>query len=70
MVIQIILNDFILLNLSQWEFLGGSVVMTSPSSAGGAGLIPGQEVKILHVSRPKSQKMWIFNNIPQTEKEL
>ena len=48
MVIQIILNDFILLNLSQWEFLGGSVVMTSSSNAGGAGLIPGQEVKILY----------------------
>ena len=70
MVIQIILNDFILLNLSQQEFFGGSVVMASPSNGGGAGLILGQEVKILHASWPKSQKMWILNNIPQTEKEL
>ena len=70
MVIQIILNDFILLNLSQREFLGGSVVMTSPSNTGVAGLIPDQEVKILHASWPKSQKMWILSNIPQTEKEL
>lgn len=52
MVIQIILNDFILLNLSQREFLGGSVVMTSPSNTGVAGLIPDQEVKILHASWP------------------
>ena len=61
---MIILNDFILLNLSQREFLGGSVVMTSPSNGGGAGLILG------HASWPKSQKMWILNNITQTEKEL
>ena len=31
------------------DFPGGPVVKTSPSSAGGAGLIPGQRAKIPHV---------------------
>ena len=29
-----------------WNFLGGPVVNTSPSNAGGTGLIPGQGAKI------------------------
>ena len=33
------------------------MVKTSPSNAGGAGLIPGQGVKILHDSQPKNQNM-------------
>ena len=41
----------------RWVFPGGSVVKTSPSNAGGAGLIPGQGVKILHDSQPKKQNM-------------
>ena len=32
------------------------MVKTSPSNAGGAGLIPGQGAKIPHVSPPKHQK--------------
>ena len=32
------------------------MVKTSPSKAGGAGLIPGQGAKIPHASRPKNQK--------------
>ena len=39
------------------DFSGGSVVKTSPSNAGGAGLIPGQEAKIPHASEPKNQKI-------------
>ena len=38
------------------DFPGGPVVKTSPSNAGGAGLIPGQGAKIPHVSPPKHQK--------------
>ena len=37
------------------EFLGGPVVKTSPSNAGGVGLIPGQGAKTPLASRPKSQ---------------
>ena len=36
---------------SPWQ----SSVMTSPSNAGSVGLIPGQEGKIPHVSKPKKQ---------------
>ena len=39
------------------DFPGGPVVKTSPSNAGGAGLIPGQEAKIPHASEPKNQKI-------------
>ena len=39
------------------DFPGSPVVRTSPSNAGGAGLIPGQGVKIPHASRPKNQNM-------------
>ena len=38
-------------------FPGGPVVKTSPSSAGGAGLIPGQGAKIPHASQPKKTKI-------------
>ena len=34
--------------MPSWDFPGGPVVKTSPSSAGGAGLIPGQGAKIPH----------------------
>ena len=37
------------------DFPGGPVVNTSPSNAGGAGSIPGQEDTIPHVSWPKNQ---------------
>ena len=33
------------------------MVKTSPSNAGGAGLIPGQGAKIPHASGPKNQKI-------------
>ena len=36
------------------DFPGGPVVKTSPSNAGGAGLIPGRGAKVPHVSRPKN----------------
>ena len=45
-----------------WDFPGGPVVKTSPSNAGGAGLIPGWRAKIPHASQPKAQK-----NIKQEE---
>ena len=38
------------------DFPGGPVVKTLPSSAGGVGSIPGQEVKISHASQPKKNK--------------
>ena len=39
------------------DFSGGPVVKTSPSIAGGAGLIPGWGAKIPHASRPKNQNI-------------
>ena len=39
------------------DFPGGAVVKTSPYSAGGAGLIPGQGAKIPHASQPKHQNI-------------
>ena len=48
---------------SAWDFLSGSVVKTSPSNAGGAGLIPGQGGKISHASSPKKLKHKNRNNI-------
>ena len=38
------------------DFPGSPVVETLPSNAGGAGLIPGQECKIPHVSGPTKPK--------------
>ena len=38
------------------DFPGGPGVETSPSNVGGAGLIPGQGVKIPHTSWPKKTK--------------
>ena len=38
-----------------WDFPGGSVVKSSPSSAGGVGSVPGQGTKIPHASWPKNQ---------------
>ena len=39
-----------------WDFPGGPVVRTSPSNAGGVGLIPGGRAKIPHASWPKKRK--------------
>ena len=41
----------------KWDFPGGPVVETSPSNAGGMGLMPGQGAKIPHASWPKNQNM-------------
>ena len=48
----------------EWDIPEGPVVKTLPSNAGGAGLIPGQGLKILHVSQPKNQniKQKQYNN--------
>ena len=61
------------------DFPGGPVVKTSPSSAGGAGLIPGPGAKIPHASRPKNQNIKqkqycnkfnkAFKNGPHTQKK-
>ena len=42
--------------LGDRDFPGGPVVKTSPSKAGGTGLIPGQRAKIPHASQPKQPK--------------
>ena len=47
----------VILNITCWDFPGGPVVKTSPSSAGGAGSIPGQGAKIPHASQPGNQKV-------------
>ena len=39
------------------DFPGSPVVKTSPSNAGGMGLIPGQGAKIPHASCPKNQNI-------------
>ena len=39
------------------DFPGGPVVETSPSSAGGVGLIPGQGARIPHSLQPRSQNI-------------
>ena len=39
------------------DFPGGPVVNTSPSNAGDAGLIPGQEAKNPHASQPRNQNI-------------
>ena len=44
-------------NSKCWDFPGSPVVKTSPSNAGGAGLIPGQGTKVPQASRPKNQNM-------------
>ena len=44
-----------LLRYQDRDFPGGPVVKTSPSNAGGVGLIPGQGAKTLLASQPKSQ---------------
>ena len=41
--------------MQSWDFPGGPVVKTSPSSAGGVGLILSWETEIPHTSRSKSQ---------------
>ena len=49
--------------INSWYFPGGRVVKTSPSSAGDAGLIPGQGTKIPHALGPKNQKIENRSNI-------
>ena len=39
------------------DFAGGPVIKILPSNAGGMGLIPGREAKILHASQPKHQNI-------------
>ena len=39
------------------DFPRDTVVKTSPSNAGGAGLIPGRETKIPHALQPKNQNI-------------
>ena len=39
------------------DFPSGPVVKTSPSNAGGAGLIPAREAKTLHALQPEDQKI-------------
>ena len=41
---------------AHWDFPGGPVVKTLPSSAGVVGLIPGQGAKMPHASWPKRPK--------------
>ena len=43
-------------NRAQRDLLGGPVVKTLPSNAGGAGLIPGWGTKIPHASKVKKKK--------------
>ena len=50
-------TQMLLLKMILRDFPSGPVVGTSPSNAGGAGLIPGQGAGIPHSSRPKSQNM-------------
>ena len=45
------------LPLQPRDFPGGPVVKTSPSNAGGQGLIPGQGAKIPHALGPKNQNI-------------
>ena len=47
---------FLVVKSQAWDFPGSPVVKTSPSNAGGAGSIPGQEAKIPHASWPKEKK--------------
>ena len=43
--------------LQAQDFPGGAVVKTSPFSAEGAGLVPGQGAKIPGASQPKNQNI-------------
>ena len=53
---QVMFDKIYIENIWQ-DFPGGSVVKVSPSSAGGAGSIPGQGAKIPHVLWPKNQNI-------------
>ena len=48
------------------DFPGGPVVKTLPSSAGGAGLIPGQGARVPHASWPKKKKSHLKKFVPFT----
>ena len=45
----------VILLMCYWDFPGSPVVKTSPSNAGGAGLIPGQGAKIPNALWPKTK---------------
>ena len=42
--------------ITSWDLPGSPGVQTSPSNAGGAGLIPDWRAKILYVSGPRKHK--------------
>ena len=48
--------DFKSKTVTRWDFPGGPVVKTLPSSAGGEGSITGQGAKIPHALGPINQK--------------
>ena len=50
-------NDKCPFKRQRWDYPGGPVVETSPSNAGGTGLIPGQGARIPHASPPKDQNI-------------
>jgi len=50
-------------NFIFWDFPDNPVVKTLLSSAGGAGSIPGGQVKILHASWPNNQNINNRSNI-------
>ena len=52
-----------ILKMNGWDFPRGPVVKTSPSSAGGASLIPGWEAQIPQNSEPKNQNNIVVNSI-------
>ena len=61
------------LRIRPWDFPGGPVVKTLPSSAENVGLIPGQGAKILHTLRPKYQSIkqkQYYNKFIKTFKTL
>ena len=52
------------------DFPGGPAVKTSPSTAGGAGLIPGRGAKIPHASQPKIQNIKQKQNCNKFNKDF
>ena len=53
-----------ILKKTAWDIPGGPVVKTSPSTAGGAGSIPGQRAKIPHASWSKNQNIKQKQGLP------
>ena len=52
------------------DFPGSAMIMISPSSAGGAGSIPGQGAKIPQASRPRNQTQNRSNIVTSSIKTL